>query len=81
MEGYYIDAICSEGVNWNTVVTQEMQPWDSLTRLSQLYVSEKKQVGHDLIVVCRIRERRNCFEDTELVVELVMVTEVNLGIN
>lgn len=81
VEGYYIDAICSEGVNWNTVVTQKMQPWDSLTRLSQLCVSEKKQVGHDLIVVCRIHERRNCFRDTELVVELDMVTEVNLGIN
>lgn len=57
VEGYYIDAICSEGVNWNAVVTQEMQPWDSLTRLSQLCVSEKKQVGHDLIVIYRIHER------------------------
>lgn len=54
VEGYYIDAICSEGVTWNTVVTQEMQPWDSLTRLSQLCLSEKKQVGNDLILVYRI---------------------------
>ena len=82
MEGYYIDTICSEEVNWNTVLTWEMQQWECCWPNSASCVFQKRSDCEMTSLSSTVSWRsRNIPKTAEFVVELDTFAKVNWGLN